>query len=342
MQYLGVLGTGYAVPPRRVGPGDFLRMGMPPELLAEWDVGEHREADAQTATDLEAEASNMAIARAGLTPLDIDLMIGSTLVPEKVMPTNVSLTQRKIGARNAAVFGVDMACIGAAPAIMAADALFRAGSYRNILVIGSCQMRAINDETDPAIYAVCGDGAGAVVLSSVGPAPGVLATHLEANGDHWENVGIEVKGLKCPTPDRADEPKLRFYIDHARSRDRDAFFEWAIASVPAAVHKLLDRERLSIDDIDWVCPHQNVKTVSSRWIEMLGIPSFKVVETRKVFGNMGPANVLVNLAHGAEAGKFRPGDKILLVGQGAGMSVGATLLSWSASSNPRPRVAATP
>jgi 3-oxoacyl-[acyl-carrier-protein] synthase-3 len=338
MRYLGVLGTGYAVPPRRVGPKDYLALGMRPELLEEWDVGEHREADAQTATDLEAEAAVMAIARAGLTPLDIDLMIGSTLVPEKVMPTNVALTQRKIGATNAAVFGVDMACIGPVPAIMIADALFRAGTYRNVLVLGSCQLRAINDETDPAIYAVCGDGAGAVVLADVGPTPGVVATHIEANGEHWENVGIEVKEPKCP-PARArdadvDARRPRFYIDHDRSRDRGAFFAWAMESVPAAVRKLLAREGLSVRDVDWVCPHQNVKTVSSRWMELLGIPPEKVVETRKVFGNMGPANVLVNLNHGAETGRFRAGDRILLVGQGAGMSVGATLLTWPAAANP--------
>lgn len=340
-RHLGVVGTGYAVPPRRVGPADFLRMGMPPELIAEWDVGEHREADTQTATDLEADAARMAIARAGLTPLDIDLVMGGTMVPEKPMPTNVSLTQRKIGARNAAVFGVDMACISAAPAIMIADALFKAGQYRNILVVGSCQMRAIADETDPAIYAVCGDGAGAVVLSDVGAEPGVMATHLEADGEYWENVGIEVKAPKCPAEGRAGEKRPLFYIDHARSRDRDAFFAWAIRSVPTAVKKLLDREGLSMADVDWVCPHQNVKTVSTRWLEMMGVPPPKVVETRKVFGNMGPANVLVNLAVGAESGRFRPGDKILLVGQGAGMSVGATLLCWTASASANPRLADT-
>lgn len=334
-RHLGVVGTGYAVPPRRVGPEDFIRMGMSRELIAEWDVGEHREADTQTATDLEADAARMAIARAGLQPSDIDLMIGSTLFPEKASPTNISLTQRKIGAKNAGVFALDMACISPVPSIMVADSLFRAGQYRNILVVGSCQMRAVNDETDPAIYSVCGDGAGAVVLSDVGEEPGVIATHIEADGQYWENVGIEVKGPRCPPAGRPAERKLRFYIDHSRSADRDAFFAWAIRSVPIGVKKLLDREGLSIADIDWVCPHQNVKTVSTRWLELMEVPPHKIVETRKVFGNMGPANVLVNLNHAAESGKLEPGDKILLVGQGAGMSVGATLISWTASANPK-------
>jgi 3-oxoacyl-[acyl-carrier-protein] synthase III len=336
-RHLGVVGTGYAVPPRRVGPDDYLRMGMSAELIAEWDLGEHREADAQSATDLEAEAARMAIERAGLTPLDIDLMMGASLVSEKPSPTNISLTQRKLGARNAAVFEVDMACISAVPAIMTAKALFRAGQYKNILVVGSCQMRAINDETDPAIYAVCGDGAGAIVLSDVGAEPGVMASHIEANGDYWDNVGIEVKGPKCPLEGQPGERKPRFYIDHTRAADRDGFFAWAVRSVPVGVKKLLEREGLTMADIDWVCPHQNVKTVSTRWMEMMEVPPHKIVETRKTFGNMGPANVLVNLNHGAEEGKFRPGDKILLVGQGAGMSVGVTLLSWSASANPRLR-----
>ncbi len=328
---IGIIGTGYAVPSHRVGPSDFLKQGTPAQLIEDWDIGEHREATTETATDLEAEAAKMAIARAGLTPLDIDLIIGTTLLPEKVNPSNASLTQWKIGAKNAAVFGLDMACIGAVPALMTADALFRAGKYKKILVLGSCQLRAANDETDPAVYAVCGDGAGAVVLSEVESSAGIIATHLEANGEHWQNVGIETKASKCPVPGRADEKKQRFYIDHDRSPNREEFFKWAMGSVPNAALRLLEKEGLTIKDIDWVCPHQNVKPVSGRWMEMLGVPKERIIETRKEFGNMGPANVLVNLHRGAELGRFKPGDRILLLGQGSGMSVGVALLRWSAA-----------
>lgn len=334
MRSLGVIGTGFSVPARKVGPEDFLRMGIPAQLLEEWDIGEHREADTETATDLEAAAAQMAIERAGRSVLDIDLIIGSTLMPEKINPSNASLTQWKIGARNAAVFGVDMACISPLPAIMIASSLFQTGMYRNILVLGSCQLRAANDETDPAVYAVCGDGAGAALLAEVELEAGVIATQLDADGQYWENVGIEIKAPKCPIPGRADEKRHRFYIDHARASSRQAFFQWAMNSVPTSVLKLLERERLTVKDIDWVCPHQNVKTVSERWIEMLGIPAEKVIQTRREFGNMGPANVLVNLNRGAELGCFRPGDRILLFGQGSGMSVGVTLLRWSSAANP--------
>src|SRR5574337_2028769 len=120
MKNLGVIGTGIAVPSKRVGPEDYLRMGISPEVLKEWDIGEHREATTQSVTDLEAEAALLAIQRAGLKPTDIDLILGTTLTPEKLNPSNASLTQWKIGARNAAVFGVDMACIGPVPALLTA------------------------------------------------------------------------------------------------------------------------------------------------------------------------------------------------------------------------------
>ena len=330
---LGVIATGYAVPAKRVGPADYLKQGTPAQLIEEWDIGEHREATTQTATDLEAEAANMAIARAGISPLDIDLIIGATQLSEKANPCNAALTQWKIGAKNAVVFGIDMSSIGSVPALMTADALFHTGKYKTILVLGSCQLRQADDETDPAIYAVCGDGAGAVILSEVEPDMGIIATQLGANGEHWETVGIEVKGPKHPVPGKIEEKKLRYYIDHERT-NREAFFKWAMSSVQNAALTLLEKEGLTIDDIDWFCPHQNVKPVSVRWMELLGAPKEKIIETRKEFGNMGPANVLVNLHRGAELGRFKPGDRILLLGQGSGMCVGATLLRWSAAAKP--------
>jgi 3-oxoacyl-[acyl-carrier-protein] synthase-3 len=333
MSHLAILATGAALPEGRVGPADFLARGAPPALLEEWDVGEHRVATTESATDLEARAASQALERAGFAPADLDLIIGCTLLPEKINPTNAALTQHKIGAANAAVFELDMACIGPVPALVVADALFRAGPYRKILIVASCQLQAAMDDTDPAVFAVCGDGAAAVVLGEVDEPAGVIAHHLAANGRYWHNVGIEEKAPRFPAaaacaPAAASDLRQRFYIDHARGGDVKQFFEWCLSSVPDAVGHLLAKAGLAISDVDWVCPHQNVKTVSEAWIERLGVPRARVIETRKEYGNVGPANVLLNLNRGAETGQLRAGDKVLLFGQGSGMSVGAVLLRW--------------
>jgi 3-oxoacyl-(acyl-carrier-protein) synthase III len=327
VSWLGVLATGAALPDTRVGPADFVRRGAPPALLAEWDVGEHRVATTETATDLEARAARQALARAGLHAADLDLIIGCTLLPEKVNPTNAALTQHKIGAANAAVFELDMACIGPVPALVVADALFRTGQYRTILVVASCQLRAAMDDSDPAVFAVCGDGAAAVVLGEVAEPAGVIAHHLGANGRYWHNVGIEERAPRFPTAAACDV-RQRFYIDHSRGGDVKQFFEWALASVPEAVTAVLAKAGLTVGDVDWVCPHQNVKTVSEAWIERIGVHRARVVDTRKEYGNVGPANVLLNLDRAATSGRLRPGDTILMFGQGSGMSVGALLLRW--------------
>jgi len=91
------------------------------------------------------------------------------------------------------------------------------------------------------------------------------------------------------------------------------------------------------DDVDWICPHQNVKTVSEAWIQRIGVPGARVIETRKEYGNVGPANVLLNLNRGFESGKLRHGDTILMFGQGSGMSVGAMLLRWHDPTTSRAR-----
>lgn len=335
MKYLAIVGTGASLPEKKVGREDFLAHGADPAVLEEWDVGEHYVGTTETATDLEARASLQAIERAGWKPEDIDLIIGSTLLPEKVNPTNVSLTQHKIGAKNAAVFEVDMACIGPVPALMIADSLYRSGLYKKILVVASCQLQGAMDHSDPAVFAVCGDGAGAVVLGEVEEPAGVMGSHLTANGQYWDNVGIEVKAPKSNIPNLDCDVRQRFYIDHQRSGDVKKFFEWAMASVPDAVGALLDKLGLSLEQVDWVCPHQNVKTVSEAWIARIGVPFEKVIETRKEYGNCGPANVLLNLNRGAERKKFKHGDRIMLFGQGSGMSVGTLVLRWHGAANSR-------
>ncbi|HXT95527.1 MAG TPA: 3-oxoacyl-[acyl-carrier-protein] synthase III C-terminal domain-containing protein [Polyangia bacterium] len=336
-KHLAILGTGAALPARRVGPADFVIAGAPPALLAEWDVGEHRVAESESATDLEARAALQCIERAGWSPEEVDLMIGCTLLPEKVNPSNVALTQHKIGARRAAAIGVDMACIGPVPALMMADALFRTGQFSRIVVVASSQLAGAMDDTDPAVFAVCGDGAAAVALGPVDEQAGVVATHLAARGEYWNNVGIEPRGPRYPRSGGPCDVRPRFYIDHSRGGDLKEFFTWCMASVPDAVGELLRKVGLTIADVDWVCPHQNVKTVSEAWIDRIGVSRDRVIETRKEYGNVGPANVLLNLDRGATTGAFRHGDKILLFGQGSGMSVGALLLRWHGRGSTPPR-----
>jgi 3-oxoacyl-[acyl-carrier-protein] synthase III/SAM-dependent methyltransferase len=299
MRYLGILGTGAALPEARVGPADFLARGAPLELLLEWDVGFHRVASTETAAELEARAALQALERAGWQPADLDLIIGCTL-----LRGNVS---HEIGATHGAVFEIDMACVGPVPALAVADSFFRSGQYRRILVVASSQLRAATDEVDPAVFAVRGDGAAAVVLGEVSEPAGVIAHHLAAKGRAWNNVGIE----------------------QAQTLER------SLSSVPNAVSALLDKAHLAISDVDWVCPYQNVKTVSEAWIERIGVRSERVIETRKEYGNVGPANVLLNLNRGVEAGNLRGGDTILVFGQGSGVSVGAMLLRWYDPTRPK-------
>jgi 3-oxoacyl-[acyl-carrier-protein] synthase-3 len=99
------------------------------------------------------------------------------------------------------------------------------------------------------------------------------------------------------------------------------------------VNALLKKAGLTLADVDWVCPHQNVKTVSEAWLDRIGVPRQRVIETRKEYGNVGPANVLLNLNRGAESGRFKHGDVILVFGQGSGMSVGTLLLRWHGHAN---------
>ncbi len=328
-----MVGTGASFPAKKVDIPDFLALGADPELLAAWDVGAHYVGTFETATDLESAASLQALKRAGWRAEELDLIIGSTLLPEKTNPSNIALTQHKIKALNAAAFEVNMSLISPVPSLAIAHALHRTGAYKKILVVASCQLQGAMDFSDPAVFAVCGDGAAAVVLGEVDEASGVLGSHMAAKGEYWENVGIEVKKPKFTTQFEDGSVRSRFYIDLERSGDPKEFVEWGMAAVPNAVATLLAKVRLSLADVDWVCPHQNVKPVSVQWVARIGVAADKVIETRKEYGNCGPANVLINLNHGAERRLFKHGDRILLCGLGSGMSVGTLMLQWHRSAN---------
>lgn len=326
----GITGTGSYFPKQKVGISSFLSQGARLSDLEDWGVVEHRISREETVIDLEVAAAKMAIENAGLDPREIDLVIGSTLNPKKVNPPNINRTQFEIGAVNAAAFEVSQSCNSPIASMIVASQLIRTGSFKNILLVASSYTRDIVDPTDPAIYAVIGDGASAVVLSRVDAGFGVLGFDLSSDGKYWDTVGIEKRKPKFCAVDREAETETEknyFFIDQPRESEF-AFTKYVINSVPGIARDLLVKEQINISDISWVAPHQNISTIHNKWFEMLGVDRNKVITTHHKYGNLGPANVWANIHEGVTKNLFKKGDLVLCVGQGAGFSVGALILNW--------------
>jgi 3-oxoacyl-[acyl-carrier-protein] synthase-3 len=317
------------VPPKKLTTDDLVRMGANRNVLDKWGIQEIHVAEKQTATDLEAIAGLAAIEKAGLQPKDIDLILGTTTLAERLNPPNVMLTQHKIGATNAGAFQIDMSCGGSLPAMITADALVKTGQYKNILLVGSCVGRRVIDYTDPAVYAVIGDGASAAVITEVGSESGFTGSYLQSDGSHWYHTGIEVRPPRNPELAKDPSEQMYFYIDFNETNACSAANRYILESVPKCVNALLDREGISKQDIDWVIPHQNIKPIFGAWIKKLRIQEEKVIYTNYKYGNIGAANIWANLDEGLNNGKIKKDDLILFIVQGSGFAVGSMLMRWS-------------
>ncbi len=324
MPSAGILSTASYLPPKRVTLEDFARQGISRDKLSKWGVLERRAAGDETATDMEAKAALLALERAGITPEGVPLIIGSTTLAEKINPPNVNLTQLKIGATNAGVFEVNMSCAGAIPAMMTAAGLISSRVYETILLVSSCQTERIIDHSDDLISVIMGAGASAVVMGVVPDGYGLIKADLQSDGRFWANVGVEVREPKEPSSAVCQKARDLFYID-----EDQAFSRYVLSSVPATGKRLLKNAGLTIDDVDWVAPHQNFEAACGFWFNALRIPREKVLLTYHKYGNLGAANMWTNLDEGVQTGKVKDGDTILFLGQGSGFSVGSLLLKWS-------------
>lgn len=314
---------------------DFVALGFDRSIMESWGVLERREGEFETATDLEARAALLALERAGLQADDIDLMIGTTTLSEKISPPNVTLTQHKIGAKKAACFTVDLACAGPIPAMMTAHAMVATGQYKNVLLVASCRGRAAADWTNPVSWTV-GSGAAAIVVRPSSENEGFLGFDLLSDGRYWNNVGVEVRPPKNPELAADSGEKLYFYIDE--NSGFGGFNRYTLTSVPSSVKQLFDKTGVTVRDVNWVVSHQNFKPVHEVWFESLEIPKEKIILTHSHYGNLGAANVWTNLDAGVERNCFRDGDLILFMCQGAGLAAGSALLRWSGDANRLARV----
>ena len=326
MRAAGIVSTASYLPPHKVTVDDFVRQGIDRVRIEQWGVLERRAAGSETATDLEAKAALLALERVGIEAENVELIIGSTTLPEKINPPNVNLTQFKIGAKNAGVFEINMSCAGSIPAMMTAASLISSGMYEAILLVASCEGERMRDHTDPLTAVIMGAGAAAVVMGRVPHGYGMINADLQSDGRFWSNVGIEVREPKHPELASCPNARELFYID-----DDTAFTRYALTSVPATGKRLLRKEGITIDEVDWVAPHQNFKAVCGAWFKSLDIPREKILLTYHKYGNVGAANMWTNLDEGVRTGKVKDGDVVLFLGQGSGFSVGSVLLRWSST-----------
>jgi 3-oxoacyl-[acyl-carrier-protein] synthase-3 len=323
-RYSRIVGTGSALPERCVDNAalavelaadgvetsdDWIvaRTGIRQRYLAAPDVG---------SSVLGAQAARAAIAAAGLAPSDIDLIIVATSTPDFIFPSTACLVQRDLGIVGCPAFDVQAVCSGFVYGVTVADSMIRTGAAKHALVIGAEVFSRILDWTDRGTCVLFGDGAGAIVLAA-SETPGILAARLHADGRH-ESI--------LRTAGSVSHGKV---IGHPfLTMDGQAVFKLAVSALDEVARETVAAAGLTVNDIDWLIPHQaNVRILQATG-RKLGLPPERVVITVDQHANTSAASVPLALDTAVRDGRVRAGHRVMLQGVGGGFTWGSVLLQF--------------
>jgi 3-oxoacyl-[acyl-carrier-protein] synthase-3 len=284
----------------------------------------HIAAPGVATSDLGKEAAIAAIARAGLTPDDIGLIVTGTVTPDMLFPSTTCLIQHKIGAHHAWGFDLSAACSAFTYALTAASQLVATGAHEHALVVGADVMSRIIDYQDRATCVLFGDGAGAVVVSAAEEGQGaILDFEHEIDGSGGDALFMPGGGsLRPPSHETVDQRM------HYVKQDGRAVFKFAVRKTEEIAHRILERNGLKTTDLDLFVSHQANRRIIESAAEKLGLGPDKMIINIDKFGNTTAATIPLALNDAVCSGRLKKGDLVLLASVGAGFTVGAVLLRW--------------
>jgi 3-oxoacyl-[acyl-carrier-protein] synthase-3 len=299
------------------------------ETTDEWittrtGIKERRLAGPDEATsDLAVAAARKALASAGVTPEQVDLIIVATITPDMLFPSTACLVQHKLGAVRAAAFDIEAACSGFVYALDIASHFVASHTYNTVLVIGAEKMSSVVDWTDRNTCVLFGDGAGAAVLQNRPNAHGLLTTCLGSDGGKAGLLELPAGGSACPATADSVSKKLHFL-----RMDGKETFRNAVNAMVSAANEALSRCGVTVADVKCIIPHQANQRILSAVAERLEAREDQLFVNVDRYGNTSAASVAIALDEAVAAGRIQRGDLVLLVVFGAGLTWGAALIEW--------------
>ncbi|HET9639383.1 MAG TPA: beta-ketoacyl-ACP synthase III [Allosphingosinicella sp.] len=314
-----IIGTGSALPPRRVTNAELAERV---ETTHEWIVertgihARHIAADGETTATLATEAAEKALAAAGVSAEKVGLIVLATATPDQTFPASATRVQTALGINDCIAFDVAAVCTGFLYALSVADNMLKGGMAEYALVIGSETFSRILDWEDRTTCVLFGDGAGAILLQSVDAQDkGVLATRLHADGRHNDLLFVDGGASTTGT------------IGKLRMKGKEVF-RHAVVNLAAVLGETLEAAGHSVDEVDWVVPHQANKRILDATAKKLGLDPARVVVTVDQHANTSAASVPLALDTAVRDGRIKPGDLIVLEAMGGGFTWGAAVVRY--------------
>ena len=321
MHFTKITGTGSYLPEKILTNYDLEKLV---DTTNEWIIERtgikkrHIAAQHETALFMAEKAALIALDEAGLTSADIEMIIIATTTPEKMFPSTACLLQQRLGIAGCPAFDLNStACAGFVYGVSIADQFIRTGAVKNALVIGSEVMSKVVDWNDRTTCVLFGDGAGAVVLSR-SDEPGILSTHLHADGTHKDVLSLPV------SIGRPIEVEEALYV----TMKGNQLFKLAVNILGNLFDETLVANNLNKSDIDWLVPHQANIRIIEAMAKKLGLPMDRVAITLQEQGNTSSASIPLALDSAIRRGQIKRGDMLLMEGFGGGLAWGSTLVKY--------------
>ncbi len=324
--YSQVTGWGKHIPEKVLTNFDLEKM-MPTSnewIVQRTGIQERRVAASQeTTATMAIEASRKALATANITPADLDLIVVSTSSPDYFVPAVSSTIQAMLNA-SCPAFTLATGCTGFVYSLVTAHQFIATGVYKHILVIGVELISRFLDWNDRTTSILFGDGAGAVVLAPSDHPGGVLAFDLGSDGEKGMHLIMEGGGSANPLSYEVLEQGQHFLRMNGRE-----VFKFATRILPESTQAVLKKANLALNDIDLLIPHQANARIIDLAIRRMGLDEQKVFVNLHKYGNTSAASIPIALVEAIEQGRVKPGDKLVLVSFGAGLTWASALLQWN-------------
>lgn len=326
--YAHITGWGKAVPEKVLTNADLSSMVDTDDEWIQSRTGirqRHIAAPEQSTVSLAVEASLEALRMARLNPADLDLIIVSTSSPEYIFPATACLVQDRLGATKAGAFDLLAACSGFIYALNMATQAIRSNSAQTALVIGAETLSRFVDWKDRNTCVLFGDGAGAFVLQAAPQRGGVISSVMRSDGSGGDLLCLPAGGSHMP----ASEHTVRNGLHYIQMNGREVF-RFATRVMAQATQEAIAKAQLTIDDIQWIIPHQANQRILEAALKSLKYPMERCIVNLDRYGNTSTASIPIAACEAVQNGQLKPGDKVVFVGFGAGLTWGSAVAIWGA------------
>lgn len=335
-----ILGTGSYLPDLEVENARFSEIV---ETNDEWISSrtgiKSRHLSAGEATwEMGVKAARRAMDMSGLSPEALDLIIVSTVTPDYSSPNMACIIQAELDAVHAFCFDVNAACTGFIQSFDIAMRYMSSSDVKNVLIVSTESLSKLTDYSDRRTCVLFGDGAGAVVLSSVEPATGepadrnIYECFIGADGKSGHVIVGEAYAPARHPFIPADAPESKPRYEHTTGRflemQGQEVYRFATTMMPFAIEKVLERSGVSKDEVDYVVPHQANDRILQSAARRLGMPSEKMISRLSDLGNTSSASIPICLDREVREGRIQRGQKLVLTGFGGGLTYGALICQF--------------